>query len=456
MAKLSRAERMEKLQKMIEGEKKLAAKLDEEIHIGSLEDFKITGLDNFMLTGVLGMDLNTNGIKKGTISVIYGSEGSGKSTITLESIAGIQMQEPDAMILYIDAEQTVDKNFLNRIPNINPQNIVFIKEGIMEKALDKAFEYLSEGLFDYLIIDSVDSMISEKESEKGLDEAVMMEKARILSRALPKLNTYLADFQMSAIFIQQERIEFMGMIAKSKSRSGGKAMRFYPASVVQLSKVSANNDKEKDEFENDKITTQYCKIKNDKSKISEPYRETFTYINSDRSKKQGIEKIKECIGYAIAYKLIKKGGAWFEFVNGNGEIKKVQGEKNVLVELTKDLDLYSYLKLQIYAKGLPPELFIAKYDSIIELIKKENQSMKKRKMEKLIVINKPELIDEKDKKEFEIIEKGPEEFLSQEDFELGKFNLMSYDEQQKILEEKEAQMKQAIVAAQNEGIEEIA
>ena len=116
------------------------------------------------------------------------------------------------MILYIDAEQTVDKNFLNRIPNINPQNIVFIKEGIMEKALDKAFEYLSEGLFDYLIIDSVDSMISEKESEKGLDEAVMMEKARILSRALPKLNTYLADFQMSAIFIQQERTEFMGMI----------------------------------------------------------------------------------------------------------------------------------------------------------------------------------------------------------------------------------------------------
>ena len=63
--------------------------------------------------------------------------------------------------------------------------------------------------------------------------------------------------------------------------------------------------------------------------------------------------------------------AWFEFVNCNGEIKKVQGEKNVLVELTKDLDLYSYLKLQIYAKGLPPELFIAKYDSIIELIKKK-------------------------------------------------------------------------------------
>ena len=94
------------------------------------------------------------------------------------------MQEPDAMILYIDAEQTVDKNFLNRIPNINPKNILFIKEELWEKALDKAFEFLSEGLFDYLIIDSVDSMISEKESEKGLDEAVMMEKARILSQSI--------------------------------------------------------------------------------------------------------------------------------------------------------------------------------------------------------------------------------------------------------------------------------
>ena len=59
----------------------------------------------------------------------------------------------------------------------------------------------------------------------------------------------------------------MGMIAKPKGRSGGKAMRYYPSSVVQLSKVSANNDKEKDEFENDKITTQYCKIKNDKENV---------------------------------------------------------------------------------------------------------------------------------------------------------------------------------------------
>lgn len=82
--------------------------------------------------------------------------------------------------------------------------------------------------------------------------------------------------------------------------------------------------------------------------------------------------------------------------------------------------------------------------------------MKKRKMEKLIVINKPELIDEKDKNNFEILEKGPEEFLSQEDYELGKFNLMSYEEQQKILEEKENKIKQAIIEAQNEGIEALA
>lgn len=69
-------------------------------------------------------------------------------------------------------------------------------------------------MVDAVVIDSIDSLTSIKESEKGLDEAVMMEKARVLSRGLAELGGYIADNQITVIMLQQERVSFSGYIVK--------------------------------------------------------------------------------------------------------------------------------------------------------------------------------------------------------------------------------------------------
>ena len=54
---LSGLEKKKKLDEFIKTQNKLALKEKSEIVLGTLKDFKITGRENFLLTGILGTDL---------------------------------------------------------------------------------------------------------------------------------------------------------------------------------------------------------------------------------------------------------------------------------------------------------------------------------------------------------------------------------------------------------------
>ena len=100
--KLTREEKLKSWMNVLDAEKKAADKAGEALSIGTLKDFDISNRENYILTGVLGIDANTNGIKRGTYNVFYGAESSGKSTISLEIVAAYQLVNPDDIILYVD------------------------------------------------------------------------------------------------------------------------------------------------------------------------------------------------------------------------------------------------------------------------------------------------------------------------------------------------------------------
>lgn len=434
--KLTPAEKWAKMLKILETEKALANKADVPCSVGVLEDFGISGRENYFITGILGIDANTNGYKKGTFNVLYGEESSGKSTIALESIAAFQQVNPEAIILYIDTEQTVDDAFLDRIPGIKKDKIIFIKDVGMERIFDKIDEYTKEGVVDFIVIDSIDSMVPMKEEEKSLEDNVMMARANILSRGLAKINPSIYQNGIIVLMIQQKRINFNGMIAKTNGRSGGNAAKFYPATVNLLTKQTSLNDA-KDDIQGTKVVNQFCKIRNEKSKISEPYRETATFLNTDRTIKAGVSKMRELLHYAILFNVIESSGAWCSYTDlDTGEIIKVNGKNKMMQELAKNINLFSNLKFQIYGKILPPELLISKFDEIKTLLEKENEIMKKNKINILIVQGKSELITEEDTKVFTLKDKEILDIISKEEYDLGIFNLKSDEEKKQFLDEK--------------------
>lgn len=414
----------QRLELFVKEQQLLAEKEKSVIKIGKIKDFKITGREHYMLTGICGIDFNTGGFKKGTYNVIYGAESGGKSTIALQACEGFQLSNPDLQILYVDAEQTVDETFISRFPNLNKDNITFLKEGITEKIFDILVEMCQQNLVDVIIVDSIDSMTTNAELGKSLEENVMMDKARILSRGLAKMNQYLSDYGITVIMIQQERIEMSMFQAKTHGRSGGKAMRYYPATVYRIAKVGSQNETTKTEFQDSKVVSQYVKIINEKSKISEPYKETYTFINTDVNKKVAVEKMKEFINYAVQYGLIIKTGGWYQIIGSDGEpIEKVQGEAKIPSVFIENLDLYTETKLTLYSLALPPELFIAQFENIKTMLKQENANIKKSKIQQLEFIGHPERITEKDRKELVFEDRKVEDFFSDEDYKKALFNL---------------------------------
>lgn len=414
----------QRLELFVKEQQLMAEKEKSVIKIGKIKDFKITGREHYMLTGICGIDFNTGGFKKGTYNVIYGAESGGKSTIALQACEGFQLSNPDLQILYVDAEQTVDETFISRFPNLNKDNITFLKEGVTEKIFDILVEMCQQNLVDVIIVDSIDSMTTNAELGKSLEENVMMDKARILSRGLAKMNQYLSDYGITVIMIQQERIEMSMFQAKTHGRSGGKAMRYYPATVYRIAKVGSQNETTKTEFQDSKVVSQYVKIINEKSKISEPYKETYTFINTDVNKKVAVEKMKEFINYAVQYGLIIKTGGWYQIIGSDGEpIEKVQGEAKVPAIFIENLDLYTETKLTLYSLALPPELFIAQFENIKIMLKQENANIKKSKIQQLEFIGHPERITEKDRKEMIFEDRKVEDFFSDEDYKKALFNL---------------------------------
>lgn len=414
----------QRLEMFVKEQQLMAEKEKSVIKIGKIKDFKITGREHYMLTGICGIDFNTGGFKKGTYNVIYGAESGGKSTIALQACEGFQLSNPDLQILYVDAEQTVDETFISRFPNLNKDNITFLKEGVTEKIFDILVEMCQQNLVDVIIVDSIDSMTTNAELGKSLEENVMMDKARILSRGLAKMNQYLSDYGITVIMIQQERIEMSMFQAKTHGRSGGKAMRYYPATVYRIAKVGSQNETTKTEFQDSKVVSQYVKIINEKSKISEPYKETYTFINTDVNKKVAVEKMKEFINYAVQYGLIIKTGGWYQIIGSDGEpIEKVQGEAKVPAVFIENLDLYTETKLTLYSLALPPELFIAQFENIKTMLKQENVNIKKSKIQQLEFIGHPERITEKDRKEMIFEDRKVEDFFSNEDYKKALFNL---------------------------------
>ena len=201
-------------------------------------------------------------------------------------------------------------------------------------------------------------------------------------------------------------------------------MLYYPSTVYRLAKINSQNETEKDQISDNKVVTQYVKIINEKSKISEPFKETFTWINLDRRKKIAVKKIQELVDYAILYGLITKGGSWYEIVDNNGETKKVQGSNGVNKLLSENPDFYTELKMLLYSKGLPPELFIVQFNNIKKLLEEENKSIKKIKIETAKILNKEDLITDIDKNEFKFDEKlEASYYFSEEEYKLAMFNL---------------------------------
>ena len=102
------------------------------------------------------------GLYTGTVNVVVGESGVGKSTVMLDVIANIQKENPDAKVLYVSSEMTRNDIYFykQKTPIIGDIPTLLMMDYTKSNNMDKVLEELAfNGDYDIVLLDSYQDMV---------------------------------------------------------------------------------------------------------------------------------------------------------------------------------------------------------------------------------------------------------------------------------------------------------
>lgn len=201
-----------------------------------------TEIAGVVSTGSVSVDISTDigGIPKGRISHIHGPESSGKTTLAIEICANEILKGGKA--LYIDLEQTLDRDLVTRIfykydlPSESDNFIVAWPE-FAEDAFRISEDAIRSGEFEVIVIDSIGAMLPEKEMQDDFGDSNVALTARSLTSFCRRNAHQIRVNGVAFIFLNQVR-DAIGNFFKSFELPGGHAIKHYTSMEIALYKSS--------------------------------------------------------------------------------------------------------------------------------------------------------------------------------------------------------------------------
>ena len=274
-------------------------------------------------TGSLGLDiaLGVGGLPRGRIVEIYGPESSGKTTLTLQTIA--QMQKLGGTCAFIDAEHALDTGYAEKL-GVNLHEMLISQPDTGEQALEIVDSLVRSGAVDLVVIDSVAALTPKAEIEGEMGDSLPGLQARLMSQALRKLTATIKKTNCTVIFINQIRMKIGVMFGSPETTTGGNALKFYASVRLDIRRTGTIK-------KGDVAIGNETKVKVVKNKVSPP----FKTAEFDILFGEGISREGEIIDMGANAKVLDKSGAWYAY---NGE-KIGQGRDNAREFLRENPDL---------------------------------------------------------------------------------------------------------------------
>jgi recombination protein RecA len=279
-------------------------------------------------TGILALDiaLGVGGIPRGRIAEIYGSEGSGKTTLALHIAA--EAQKLGGTVAFIDAEHALDPTYAGKI-GVNTDDLLLSQPDTGEQALEICEMLVRSGAIDLVIIDSVAALVPKAEIEGEMGDVHMGLQARLMSQAMRKLTGTVSKSHAMIIFINQVRDKIGVMFGDPTTTTGGRALKFYASIRIDVRRIGSLKQG------NDVVGNRVV-VKVVKNKMAPPFKQAEVDLIFGK----GISRSGNLIDMAVERGIIKKSGAWFSYKDE----KLGQGKENVRDFLEENPDLLTEIE----------------------------------------------------------------------------------------------------------------
>ena len=263
-------------------------------------------------TGSLGLDLalGIGGLPKGRIIEIFGPESSGKTTLTLHTIA--EIQKKGGTCAFIDAEHALDPVYAKKL-GINIDDLMISQPDTGEQALGVVEKLLISNSVDLIVVDSVAALVPQAEIDGEIGDQHIGLVARIMSQALRKLTGIISKTNAMIIFINQIRSKIGVIFGSNETTTGGNALKFFASVRLDIRRIGSIKGK-------DDIIGNKTRVKVVKNKVSPP----FKVVEFDIIYDYGISKLCEILDIGVKFGVLERSGSWFAY-QGN---KIGQGREN--------------------------------------------------------------------------------------------------------------------------------
>lgn len=109
------------------------------------------------------------GIYGGTVNIVIGESGVGKSTVLLDFLSSIQSQNPEAKILYVSSEMTRNDIlfYYKKTPAIGKVPTLLLMDYMAEGQLSAVLESSFNGAYDIIVLDSYQDVLVKLKEAQG-------------------------------------------------------------------------------------------------------------------------------------------------------------------------------------------------------------------------------------------------------------------------------------------------
>ena len=286
-------------------------------------------------TGSLSVDiaLGCGGLPRGRIIEIYGPESSGKTTLTLQTIA--QMQKLGGTAAFVDAEHALDPIYAQKI-GVNIDDLLVSQPDTGEQALEITDMLVRSGAVDIVVIDSVAALTPKAEIEGDMGDSHMGLQARLMSQALRKLTANIKRSNTVVIFINQLRMKIGVMFGNPETTTGGNALKFYASVRLDIRRTGAIK-------KGDEVIGNETRVKVVKNKVAPPFKQAdFEILYGE-----GVSFFGELVDLGVEFGFVQKSGSWYSYNND----KIGQGKDNAKQYLRDNPDKAEELEKAIRDKA---------------------------------------------------------------------------------------------------------